>query len=93
MTAKENKKIANDALIGKIESEIDKAAREGSLYYKYDDTLSKNIIYHFLTLGYRIYITLAAESATVFDWSNDENGIYLRPNVFADYRNVDIEEI
>lgn len=93
MTAKENKKIANEALINKIENEIDKAAKEGALYYTYDDTLPRNIIYHFLTLGYRIYITLMSDSATVFDWSSDENGIFIRPNMFAEYKEATIEEV
>lgn len=89
MTAKENKKIVNEALINKVESEIDKAAKDGNLCHKYIRRFHKNVIYHFLTSGYRIYIT-SSEDSTIFDWSNDENGIYIRPN---DYENVDIEEI
>lgn len=92
MTAKENKKIAKEALIDKIESEIDKAAKDGNFCQAYKRSFPKSVIYHFLTSGYRIYIT-SSEDSTIFDWSNDKNGIYLRSNVFADYENVDIEEI
>lgn len=93
MTAKENKKIADEALISKIENEIDKAAKEGYFNYIYNDMAPRNIVYHFLTLGYRVYITFASDSTTIFDWSTDENGIYIRPYMFADYRSADIEEV
>lgn len=93
MTAEKNKKIAYKALINKIENEIDKAAKEGYLNYHYNDTLPKNIIYYFLSLGYRIYITLMSNRATEFDWSTDKNAIYIRPDMFSEYKNADIEEV
>lgn len=47
MTAEENKKIAKEALIDKIESEIDKAAKDGNFCQAYKRSFPKSVIYHF----------------------------------------------